>query len=318
MNCDPKELTNAARCFESCIPKGMQSAVQNYLLCNLASLIESGRGLGSTEIPYGSMWADEQSQIVPIAAINTYVQVPGSMSAGLSDRFAFQNARELRCLTGGTYKVDWAMSINCATNNQDLSGSVMVNGIAQLNTTSHHFNGTGASKNSTIGGTGILSLALNDIVSLAVANHTATNAIIMEHANMALNRVGNIFTGGSVIPSGIILIWSGSIASIPTGWAFCDGTQGTPDLRDKFVVAASVDNAGVANTTIGGFPPNLSYNVVVTKTMADGISSSPGGGGVNHWVADAPNPLGSPTDDGINPQATYLPPYYALAYIMKL
>lgn len=39
--------------------------------------------------------------------------------------------------------------------------------------------------------------------------------------------------------SGIIVMWSGSSASIPTGWVLCDGTNLTPDLRDKFVVGAT-------------------------------------------------------------------------------
>jgi hypothetical protein len=42
----------------------------------------------------------------------------------------------------------------------------------------------------------------------------------------------------SVIPAGIIMLWSGSSASIPTGWALCDGSSGTPDLHDRFVVGA--------------------------------------------------------------------------------
>jgi hypothetical protein len=40
------------------------------------------------------------------------------------------------------------------------------------------------------------------------------------------------------IPSGTIVLWSGSIGSIPTGWVLCDGTNATPDLRNRFVVAA--------------------------------------------------------------------------------
>lgn len=40
------------------------------------------------------------------------------------------------------------------------------------------------------------------------------------------------------MPSGGIIMWSGSIASIPAGWALCDGTNGTPDLRDRFVIGA--------------------------------------------------------------------------------
>lgn len=56
------------------------------------------------------------------------------------------------------------------------------------------------------------------------------------------------------IPSGLISLWFGSIASIPTGWALCDGSSGTPDLRDRFVVGAGgayTVNAtgGAANST---------------------------------------------------------------------
>jgi microcystin-dependent protein len=56
----------------------------------------------------------------------------------------------------------------------------------------------------------------------------------------------------TLIPSGIILLWSGSIASIPTGWVLCNGANSTPDLRDRFVVGAgttyAVNATGGANT----------------------------------------------------------------------
>jgi microcystin-dependent protein len=41
-----------------------------------------------------------------------------------------------------------------------------------------------------------------------------------------------------VLPTGMIVLWSGSVASIPAGWALCNGANGTPDLRDRFVVGA--------------------------------------------------------------------------------
>lgn len=49
-------------------------------------------------------------------------------------------------------------------------------------------------------------------------------------------------------PAGGIMLWSGTIASIPTGWALCNGANGTPDLTDKFIlsVASSAENPGVA------------------------------------------------------------------------
>lgn len=56
----------------------------------------------------------------------------------------------------------------------------------------------------------------------------------------------------SSIPVGLITMWSGSIASIPAGWALCDGTSGRPDLRDRFIVGAGTTYAvgaiGGANT----------------------------------------------------------------------
>ena len=44
--------------------------------------------------------------------------------------------------------------------------------------------------------------------------------------------------GGSSVPTGCILIWSGSAGSIPSGFQLCDGTNGTPDLRNSFVLGA--------------------------------------------------------------------------------
>jgi hypothetical protein len=54
------------------------------------------------------------------------------------------------------------------------------------------------------------------------------------------------------VPSGGIIMWSGSIATIPTGWLLCNGSSGTPDLRNRFVIGAYADSSGIANTTITG------------------------------------------------------------------
>jgi hypothetical protein len=61
--------------------------------------------------------------------------------------------------------------------------------------------------------------------------------------------------GEGAVPVGGIIMWSGTIATIPVpDWQLCDGTANAPgpDLRDKFVVGASVDAGGVAKTTIEG------------------------------------------------------------------
>jgi hypothetical protein len=76
---------------------------------------------------------------------------------------------------------------------------------------------------------------------------------------------GILGTSASVtpIPSGSIIIWSGSIGSIPVGYYLCNGSNGTPDLRDKFVVGAgstyAVGNTGgftaAATSSVGTFLP---------------------------------------------------------------
>jgi len=47
---------------------------------------------------------------------------------------------------------------------------------------------------------------------------------------------------------GLICIWTGTIANVPLGWAWCDGNNGTPDLRERFVICAgdlyAVDEVG--------------------------------------------------------------------------
>ena len=47
-----------------------------------------------------------------------------------------------------------------------------------------------------------------------------------------------IATPQSDIPSGVIVMWSGVAAAIPSGWYLCDGQNGTPDLRNRFIVGA--------------------------------------------------------------------------------
>jgi hypothetical protein len=54
------------------------------------------------------------------------------------------------------------------------------------------------------------------------------------------------------VPSGVIVMWSGTVATIPTGWFLCDGENDTPDLRDRFIVGAKEDDGGVAKTNVTG------------------------------------------------------------------
>lgn len=59
----------------------------------------------------------------------------------------------------------------------------------------------------------------------------------------------------ALIPTGIITLWSGAISAIPSGWVLCNGSNSTPDLRDRFVVGAGTtyavgDTGGSASVTL--------------------------------------------------------------------
>lgn len=82
---------------------------------------------------------------------------------------------------------------------------------------------------------------------------TSANNLVQLDGSGALPAVdGSALTGIEGVPSGVIALWSGSTGSIPSGWVICDGTNSTPDLRDRFVVGAgnsyAVDATGGSNT----------------------------------------------------------------------
>lgn len=157
---------------------------------------------------------------------------------------------------------------------------------------------------------------------------------------------GNTPTWGTGIPTGIIVMWSGSIASIPSGWRLCNGTLGTPDLRNRFIIGAFQDNAGVANTTITGVntltggskdaivvshthtatvtDPGHSHTTTPSDRFLRATSGSNGSNTGSNWRNDTLVVNSATTgitvanstegDDGTNKN---LVPYYALAFIMK-
>ena len=62
--------------------------------------------------------------------------------------------------------------------------------------------------------------------------------------------IDDLISGIPAIPAGLICIWSGTLANIPTGWALCDGGGGRPNLIDKFV--KGIATAGTNPGTLGG------------------------------------------------------------------
>jgi hypothetical protein len=153
----------------------------------------------------------------------------------------------------------------------------------------------------------------------------------------AVTLTGGI-AGGGFIPTGGIIIWSGAANAIPTGWVLCNGSNSTPDLRNRFVVGAGSTYAvaatggsadaitvshthtfsgttsgvgnhqhqggpgGAASGNFGGFYSNADFTI-------DRVTSA--AGAHDHTYSGTTASTG---DSGTNAN---LPPYYALCYIMK-
>jgi len=134
----------------------------------------------------------------------------------------------------------------------------------------------------------------------------------------------------SIIPPGVILMWSGTInvgnpaTDIPTGWYLCDGNNGTPDLTDKFVIHADDDSGGTRDVgdTGGAHEYDLSHDHTVSHDNWGTQDAGAAGGRLctNTLPSGAPNDCatGSKTTSsgGSATQAT-IPKFYALAFIMK-
>lgn len=77
---------------------------------------------------------------------------------------------------------------------------------------------------------------------------TSANNVVQLDGSAKLPAVdGSALTGIEGVPSGIIALWSGTVATIPTGWVICDGTNSTPNLTGLFVVHADADTGGTYN-----------------------------------------------------------------------
>ncbi len=97
---------------------------------------------------------------------------------------------------------------------------------------------------------------------------------IDEELDGDLNVTGVISQGGfALVPTGVIVMWSGVAASIPGGWALCDGTAGTPDLRSKFVIGAGTGGSYLAPGA------EVGTNSLVFTTGSGGSHSHTGSSG---------------------------------------
>jgi hypothetical protein len=125
----------------------------------------------------------------------------------------------------------------------------------------------------------------------------------------------------TVIPTGLIAMWSGPITSIPTGWALCDGGGGRPNLLNVFVKGVSSATTNPGST---GGSSTHQHTAPVAWSSLDGVRSAykgPFGTGVSfscdrlldNGLVSAQTLAGMLTS--ADPS---LPPYYEVAFIIKV
>jgi len=192
-----------------------------------------------------------------------------------------------------------------------------------------------------------VTLNINSIGARAITKNGTTalsaNDILINSAITVIydGTQFQLLNPANVVPSGVITMWSGTIATIPSGWLLCNGSSGTPDLRNRFVIGAFQDTAGVAYTTItgadtqtGGTKDAIVVSHTHTATVTDPTHTHSYQSFTTLGVAGGGNQVGAVgttvttgaastgisvanSTTGSSGTNQNLPPYYALAFIMK-
>lgn len=166
--------------------------------------------------------------------------------------------------------------------------------------------------------------------------------ITVEHLQLLINNIKNIYERvmvleslkGGITPVGAILIWSGSYATIPDGFQLADGTNGTPDLRGKFIVGLSeTEGDDDLNSTGGALQHTHTMGTISNATkhyhqvyLNNSTSFVNADSGVNavafshhgHGWSAKTSSADEHTHSGTYVEADHLPPYTKYYYIARI
>ena len=141
----------------------------------------------------------------------------------------------------------------------------------------------------------------------------STNTLVVSGGTISADTI--VSTGSGAFAPGMIIAWSGNTGNIPTGFVLCDGNNGTPDLRDKFIIGAG-NNYNVGAT--GGSKDavlvehfHTTLNFVARSNYAEPRNFGVGTDGNC-------NSTGNTDTKGVSGTDKNLPPYHALCFIMKV
>jgi microcystin-dependent protein len=226
-----------------------------------------------------------------------------------------------------------------ADNNQDISGITLGTGmppsyvndsIREMMAQLKDWQSGSSGDNYTITG----NLGVNGTLTINGSSGTS-GQVLVSQGDGAVPKWGDAFI------TGMIMLWSGATDAVPAGWSLCDGTGSTPDLRDRFVVGAgnsydvnatggSKDAIAVSHTHTGSTNATGNHSHTIPHHLVQAVG---GTGDIDRdneyqqWKAlsgQKTNTTGnhshtvSINSAGSSGANANLPPYYALAYIMKV
>jgi hypothetical protein len=304
---------------------GVQSIVManaNYTLSNFNGVSDEARN--AVLVVTGSNGAIRQI-ICPLVN-KTYI-VTNSTTGGFAITIGGATGSTVSIPNGVTAQV-YCDGINFFSSQTGSAGNFAISGNLSVS-------GTTALSGALTGTTGVFSGAISSVSPAFTGTPTAPTAA----AGTNTTQIATTAFVQASLPAGVIVMWSGSIASIPSGWLLCNGSSGTPDLRDRFVVGAGTTYA-VAATGGSADSVVVSHTHSATSTVTDPGHSHT----ASVFYNDASTPRNAfrasfPSVDqttvstnsnttgitvattnataGVSGTNANLPPYYALAYIMK-
>jgi hypothetical protein len=197
---------------------------------------------------------------------------------------------------------DTQLSANVAllNGNQAFTGSNLFTGVSIYGNVSNAFLGSFTGDGSAVSNLNASSLSSGTVddsrlsanVAKLGADQTFTGSNVFTGTVKSISGANEYY----MVPKGGIILWSGSEGTIPSGWALCNGGNGTPDLRNRFVVGAGTGSVYAVGAT-GGATNH-------THDTAIGAPTTSSAGAHTHTTATGTTGSESAHTHSVNPPST--------------
>jgi hypothetical protein len=137
------------------------------------------------------MYADNITHVVDITAPDTFVKIDDDLSIGEISGVVFQNDCELKITVVGKYLINYSISaLTASVANKTVESCIMLNGTPLESSTAHaEVSPGGSNRPEVLSGHAILDLDVDDVISLAMANHDDTTDIVIAHVTCTLVQI---------------------------------------------------------------------------------------------------------------------------------